>query len=132
MTFEPRVRFGRTMASKKLASSMIDLSDGLSRDLAHICRESGVGAVVNAFDIPIHADAIEMRRDGHSPLEHALHDGEDYELLHTSKAYPSEYAVWPDGVSHRIGEITAAPGIWLRHRDGSRTLLEPKSWQHTF
>ena len=63
---------------------MIDISDGLSSDLRHICRESNVEASVAAAMVPIHEDAIEMRREGHSPLEHALHDGEDYELLFTS------------------------------------------------
>jgi thiamine-monophosphate kinase len=101
---------------------MIDLSDGLSRDLRHICQSSGVGAIINAAAIPIHEDAIEMRRDGHSPLEHALHDGEDYELLFTSNAR--------HGAFH-IGIITAEPGIWLE-RNGVREPLEPQAWEHTF
>jgi thiamine-monophosphate kinase len=127
MTFEPLVNTGFYLAFGKAATAMVDLSDGLSRDLAHICRESGVGAIVRAADIPIHDDAIEMRRDGHSPLEHALHDGEDYELLFTSGNQP-----WEGPMARQVGDITAEPGIWLEHRDGSREPLEPKSWEHTF
>ena len=100
---------------------MIDLSDGLSRDLKHICDESNVGAVIDAAKIPIHEDAIEMRRDGHSPLEHALHDGEDYELLYTSTTETPSM----------IGKIISQPGIFLE-MDGVRAPLEPKAWEHTF
>jgi thiamine monophosphate kinase len=60
-------------------------------------------------------------------MEHALHDGEDYELLFTSK----HLSGGGDFVS-KIGVISADPGIWLEHRDGSRESLEPKSWEHTF
>ena len=127
MTFVPEIDNGRRLAKNGIVSAMIDLSDGLSRDLAHICRESGVGAVVCAADVPVHTDAIEMRRDGHSPLEHALHDGEDYELLFTSNLQALAGLI-----AYGVGVITAEPGIWLEHRDGSREPLEPKSWEHTF
>lgn len=124
MTFTPRVKLGRELAAGGLVSSMIDLSDGLSRDLGHICRASGVGAVVYADKVPIHDDAIEMRRDGHSPLEHALHDGEDYELLFT-RTIPTMRFPTLD-----IGEIIAGSGVWLE-ADGRRVPLEPKGWEHT-
>jgi thiamine-monophosphate kinase len=124
MTFEPRVFLGRKLAETGLLSAMIDLSDGLSRDVRHICKESGVGAVIDAAAVPVHDDAVEMRRDGHSPLEHALHDGEDYELLFTA----------PEGsfaaMAKRIGMITASPGVWLQSGDKHEP-LEPKGWEHT-
>ena len=135
MTFRPQVLLGRALGRSGRASAMIDLSDGLSRDLAHLCRDSGVGAVVDAAAIPIHQDAIDMRRDGHSPLEHSLHDGEDYELLFTAPQPPAggdlldAYLV---DNCRRVGTITADPGIWLQARDGTRQRLEPKSWEHTF
>jgi thiamine-monophosphate kinase len=125
MTFEPRVFLGRKLAESGLVTSMIDLSDGLSRDLAHVCRQSGVGAVVQASAVPTHDDAVEMRRDGHSPLEHALHDGEDYELLFTSPA-TTGFA----GMAKQIGMITASPGVWLQ-ADGAVEPLEPKGWEHS-
>jgi thiamine-monophosphate kinase len=114
-------------------SAMIDLSDGLSRDLRQICQQSGVGAVIDAAAVPIHDDAIEMRRDGYSPLEHALHDGEDYELLFTLTSNPETEAVGKSmffPAMFRIGRITAEPGIFLE-TNGARTPLEPKGWEHT-
>ena len=65
-----------------------------------------------------------MRRDGRTPLDHALHDGEDYELLFTA----------PDagfsGLARKVGMITASPGIWLQ-TDGDLQPLEPKGWEHS-
>ena len=123
MTFEPRVAMARKLASLGSVTAMIDVSDGLSRDLAHICRASGVGAVVMASLVPVHEDAIKMRRDGRTPLEHALHDGEDYELLFTGK--PDFYFA-----STRIGTITEEAGVWLQTASGSREALEAKGWEH--
>ena len=82
-----------------------------------------VGATIMANLIPIHEDAIEMRRDGRSPLDHALHDGEDYELLFTGQ--PGFYFA-----ATRIGTIKEEPGIWLQQVGGEREPLEPKGWEH--
>ena len=120
LTFKPRIHLARGLADLGV-TSMIDLSDGLSRDLRHICRESRVGALIDAEAIPVHEDAIEARRDGHSPLEHALHDGEDYELLFTS----------PHENPNRIGVITSSLDIVIKYRDGRTEPLEPKGWEHT-
>lgn len=125
MTFTPRVTEARALAATGAITAMIDLSDGLSRDLAHICRESNVGAVLYDHQIPVHDDAIEMRRDGHSPLEHALHDGEDYELLYTTREVIADAL---PGIC--IGSTTAEPGIRLRTKAGDIP-LEPKGWEHT-
>ncbi len=109
LTFEPRVKLGREIA--RVATAMIDISDGLSRDLTHICRGSGVGAIVESDLVPIHPDAVELSgRDGVPALDHALNDGEDYELLFTSARDV------PQGI--RIGQITAEPGIFIRGSDG--------------
>ena len=121
MTFVPRIAEARVIA--KDATAMIDLSDGLSRDLRHICDASGLAAKVIDGFVPVHEDAIEMRRDGHSPLEHALHDGEDYELLFTSRA---EHVG-----CHRIGQMIPGSGVWL-DRGEKRVPLEPKGWEHSF
>jgi thiamine-monophosphate kinase len=123
MTFEPRVNTARKLASLGSVTAMIDLSDGLSRDLGHICRSSNVGAVVLADLVPVHEDAIEMRRDGRTPLEHALHDGEDYELLFTGP--PAFYFA-----STRVGTITEEPGIFLQTTAGAREPLEARGWEH--
>jgi len=126
MDFEPQIEQGRGAAALGVVNAMIDLSDGLSRDIRHICEQSHVGAVLYAEEIPIDDDAIEMRRDGHSPLEHALHDGEDYELLMIVARAAGEAS----GIC--IGVITEEPGVWLVYKDGHREPLEPKGWEHTF
>ena len=128
MTFTPRVAEAIALASLRRPTAMIDLSDGLSRDLGHVCRESGVGALVFEEKVPVHEDAIEMRRDGRTPLDHALHDGEDYELLFTMDARRVGFLGLPK--THEIGVIQAAPGVWLQRRDGGREPLEPKGWEH--
>ena len=114
MTFEPRIHLARDLAKKFPLTAMIDISDGLSRDLHHICRESAVGAILDSRAIPIHPDA------GHE-LKRALHDGEDYELLLTSPADLPNLA--------RIGLITADKQILLR--DGATTTeLKESGWEH--
>jgi thiamine-monophosphate kinase len=122
MDFTPRIALGRQIAP--LASAMIDISDGLSRDLANLCKSSGVGAIVEAMKVPIHADALELsRRDGIAALEHALHDGEDYELLFTTTS--------PEAPGTRIGQIVAEKGLWLEDF-GARKILEPRGYQHSW
>ncbi|MFZ0958765.1 MAG: thiamine-phosphate kinase [Candidatus Sulfotelmatobacter sp.] len=124
---EPRIELGRILREKGLASAMIDTSDGLSTDLAHICEESGVGAKVEA-------EAIPRARVGKPPhevdLELALHGGEDYELLFTAprkRTIPSQIA----GVQiTQIGHITRTHKILLRNRRGVTHELKPRGWEH--
>jgi thiamine-monophosphate kinase len=118
MGFRPRVHEGRELARSGVVTAMIDLSDGLSRDLPRICS----GAVVEETALPIHADAQADRSDGRSALEHALHDGEDYELLFTASAQP------PLGT--RIGAVTVDEGIRLRRLDGTLQPLLALGWEH--
>jgi thiamine-monophosphate kinase len=121
LDFTPRIDLGRQLAN--FATAMIDTSDGISRDITHICKASHVGAILESANIPIHPDAIELsRRDGISPPIHALNDGEDYELLFTSTTQP------PVGI--RIGRIIPEPGIWIESPDTSRTPLAAKGWLH--
>ncbi|HEX4055674.1 MAG TPA: thiamine-phosphate kinase [Tepidisphaeraceae bacterium] len=121
LTFQPRIALGRQLAA--IATAMIDLSDGLSRDLSHICRASGVGAVIESRHVPIHLDAVELsRRDGISAMQHALNDGEDYELLFTCAAEISS--------AIRIGRTTETPGIFLEDENANRTPLVSLGWEH--
>jgi thiamine-monophosphate kinase len=123
MDFVPRIAEGRALGQSGVVSAMIDISDGLSRDLRHICRQSGVGAVIEADHIPIHLDAVTLAgRDGRTALEHALHDGEDHELLFTASAHP------PIGM--RVGTITVEQDILLEAH-GRRIPLEARGWEHS-
>jgi thiamine-monophosphate kinase len=124
---EPRVELGRYLQRKRLASAMIDTSDGLSTDLAHICEESSVGAEINSSLIP---RASVGRPAREVALNLSLHAGEDYELLftaHASKRIPSKVA----GVAiTQIGNITRARGLYVRNEKGVRHELRPQGWEH--
>ncbi|HYO63178.1 MAG TPA: AIR synthase-related protein, partial [Pyrinomonadaceae bacterium] len=128
---EPRVEWGRRLGEERLASAMIDLSDGLSSDLAHLCRESGVGAAVVASQLPLdpHVKRAAPEAD---PLALALDGGEDFELLFTVR--PRRAARLPrelGGVTvTEIGEITdKRHGLRLRH-DGRTRPLRPAGFTH--
>ena len=130
---EPRVGWGLLLGQQQLATAMIDLSDGLSSDLNHLCDESKVGALVEASRLPIDKVVIEIcGRRALDPLMLALHGGEDYELLFTVQ--PADVPTLPkrvDGVSITgIGEIKeASEGV--RISEGSRVWnLEPGGWEH--
>ena len=124
---EPRIAIGRVLREKGLASAMVDTSDGLSTDLAHLCEESGVGAEIDAALIPrarVGGPAREV------DLDLALHGGEDYELLFTacpSKRVPKKIAGVPLA---QIGNITRLRKMILRDGAGVARELEPKGWEH--
>jgi thiamine-monophosphate kinase len=122
-----RVAAGRFLREKGLASAMIDISDGLSTDLGHICQESGVGAVLETEAIPL---ATVGKSVGSAGLQFALHGGEDYELLFTAplkKRVPSRIA----GVAVRqIGVVTKGRKIFLRDKEGAKQRLPPQGWEH--
>jgi thiamine-monophosphate kinase len=124
---EPRVELGRVLREKRLASAMIDTSDGLSTDLAHICEESGVGAEIDASLIPL---AFVGKPAREVDLDLALHGGEDYELLFTSaqeKRIPTHIA----GVAiTQIGRITRSHGIFVRNSKDVGYELHPRGWEH--
>src|SRR3972149_473927 len=82
--FEPRINESLLLHEQYQINAGIDVSDGLSIDLARLAHESGCGAVMQTDSIPISDDARRLaqeRADGSSPLDHALGDGEDFELL---------------------------------------------------
>ena len=124
---EPRIELGRILREKRLVSAMIDTSDGLSTDLAHICEESGVGAEIQAEAIP-RATVGKPARE--VDLELALHGGEDYELLFTAprgQKIPSRIAGVP---ITPIGQITRSRKIILRNKTGVGYELQPRGWEH--
>jgi len=115
--------------------ALIDISDGLSSDLGHILEESGsVGAILDAEAIPIHPDALDQSRsDGTAALEHALHDGEDFELcvvVAPSDAHRLISAPPAPARLFRVGEIMAGPGLRIKHDDGTIEPLEARGFDH--
>src|SRR5215213_2458477 len=130
---EPRVGWGMVLGEERLATSMIDLSDGLSSDLNHLCEASGVGALIDSALLPVDDRVQELcGRRALDPLQLALHGGEDFELLFTVK--PEKAARLPrkvDGVEiTRIGTIqSSSEGVKIS--EASRTWeLKPGGWRH--
>lgn len=130
---ESRVGWGMVLGEERLATAMIDLSDGLSSDINHLCEASNVGALIDASLLPIDERVVELcGRRALDPLQLALHGGEDFELLFAVK--PEHVARLPrrvDGVEiKRIGEITRA-GDGVKISEGTRTWdLKPGGWKH--
>jgi thiamine-monophosphate kinase len=119
---QARIEVGRWLRERGVASAMIDLSDGLSTDLEHICQESHVGAEIEAAAVPLAWVGDEAVR-----LESALHGGDDYELLFTSGvAVPAEIA----GVRVTcIGRVGRFAGMRLVV-DGKAGRFRAGGWEH--
>jgi len=122
---EPRIAVGQFLREKKLVSAMIDISDGLSTDLAHICEESGAGAVVNLRALP-----VARGLDADDALAFALHGGDEYELLFTARPgrrIPKHIS----GVAVTlIGEMVRGRQMKLVMVDGKSGVLKPGGWEH--
>lgn len=132
---QPRIAVGRRLVRSKLASAAIDLSDGLSSDLAHLCEESGLRAEIDAASLPMDLMARLAAGAGWAPsaLQLALHGGEDYELLFTAPEHAKVPKIIAGVPVHAIGR--------MRRRRGGMALLElltgkkretvmPGGWQH--
>jgi thiamine-monophosphate kinase len=131
LDFTPRVEEAIALHAATELHAMIDLSDGLAADVGHLCEEGRCGAVLWADLIPISADARRMN-DGKSPLEHALGDGEDFELVFAVPRPEAERltAAQPvPGVTlTAIGEVVDA-GLWIQEGE-SRRPLPPLGYVH--
>ncbi|HVU37367.1 MAG TPA: thiamine-phosphate kinase, partial [Opitutales bacterium] len=131
LSFTPRLAEGRWLARQNGVRGMIDVSDGLAKDLPEILPD-GTDAKLSIALLPTAKAARQLaRRDGHSALEHALTDGEDYELLlaYAAKKDPAGFEKrWKKAFKtplNRIGQI--APALEKKHsrqlRDGRGQLL---------
>ena len=127
---EPRLALGRWVAEKGLASSMMDLSDGLSSDLPRLCAASGVGACLESTTIPCLRTPEIARKYGLDPLKLALHGGDDYELLFTvpwrkARLLPQAFQGIP---LTAIGKITKQSRLLLRDENGGERALAAGGW----
>jgi thiamine-monophosphate kinase len=133
----PRVREGRLLAEKHLATSMIDLSDSLSQDLTHICRSSHVGARIEKDAIPMAPEVkrmiLGMKKE---PFEYALTGGEDFELLFTvgqeDVEETKDLLFKETGTPvYEIGEICPAEeGLCLTDEKGHSEPIDPYGFEH--
>lgn len=134
--FTPRVHEALLLHANYRIHAAIDVSDGLSLDLSHITDESGCGALVDPNAVPTADDAHRLAHEAPrrgTVLEHALSDGEDFELI---------LAVPPDEAQRlladqpletpltRIGTFIEEPGLWLDSGEGDRQPLRPRGYEH--
>jgi len=127
---EPRLALGRWLAESRLASAMMDLSDGLSTDLPRLCAASEVGARIETAKMP----KVQLPRDGRSgivvPLDLALHGGDDYELLFSvPRGKVKQIPHFQNGTRlTAIGEITKERALVLVDDAGREAPLPNLGW----
>ena len=129
LEFEPRVAEALKIVGLADLHAMMDISDGLSSDLNRICNQSGVGALVDASALPVSDDA-KMQGD---PLDAALNEGEDFELLFTLAPDQWErlHRAWDDPLPITpVGRITDSGHMQIRMRDGRVADLKPAGYEH--
>ena len=129
LRFEPRVKEAIEIARMVKLNSMIDISDGLSSDLNRICRQSEVGAIIEADLIPISAEAA----GSSDPLGSALNDGEDFELLFTlsQEDFDELSSKWQGTLLiTSVGVITDSGKMQLKMSDGGLEDLQPGGYEH--
>jgi thiamine-monophosphate kinase len=129
---EPRLDTGEALLRRELATACLDISDGLSTDLAHLCVASGVNAEIEQEMLPVHPLARKL--GDAEALKAALHGGEDYELLFSAAASTRMPGSLAGVAITRIGTLTrrraGEPLMTLIEPDGRRMALEPGGWEH--
>jgi thiamine-monophosphate kinase len=134
LRFEPRLPEGEWLGRWGRVHALIDLSDGLATDLGHILKESGCGAVVEGARVPVSAAARRLsRKTGRSSLEHALTDGEDYELclVVPEGAVAGLLRRWPFATPLTVVGRIVKRGYWFEQPDGKRERLTLRGYEHT-
>lgn len=136
--FTPRIREALTLHEQYTLHAGMDISDGLALDLSRLATESGCGAVIRIDELPISDAAREIAGEEAGSatdgmVEHALGDGEDFELLLAAPPDVAE-AILRDqplecGITC-IGELVEEAGLWQQSAGGQRSRLEPKGWIH--
>jgi thiamine-monophosphate kinase len=131
LDFTPRVREALALHAMTELHAMIDVSDGLAADVNHLCQESRCGAILRAEAIPV-SEAARAMKDGRSPLDHALGDGEDFELVFAVAPDEGERLVRTQPIPAvslaLIGECVEQ-GLWLEER-GQRRSLPSQGYVH--
>jgi thiamine-monophosphate kinase len=134
----PRCREAAEIAAALSVHAAIDISDGLSLDLSRMMTASQAGCLLDLAAVPIHADAVTMSRqenNGRTPLDHALADGEDFELLLAMRPEEARRLLDapPAGLTPAIiGEVITDPGLFARGPNGTKQPLPPRGFVHAF
>lgn len=132
--FTPRVREALQLHEQFDLHAAIDVSDGLSLDLSRLAAESGCGAELDLTAIPVSTDAEVLAvKNGGSPLDHALGDGEDFELILAAPADEAQRIVNLQPLPIKvtcIGKFVTERGLWSRTPDGKRRALVPRGYEH--
>jgi thiamine-monophosphate kinase len=130
----PRLREVVTLLDHVQPHAMIDISDGLGQDLSHLCTASGCGVVVEAERVPIHPDAVRLsNQTGRTPLDHALTDGEDFELLFAVRPGDGSALLEQQPIPlWHIGTFTTPDHGLLLCNEGTTAPLPRRGWQHRF
>ncbi|HSQ78142.1 MAG TPA: thiamine-phosphate kinase [Nitrospirota bacterium] len=127
----PRVKWGRKIALSGCASAMIDLSDGLSSDLLHICEQSGVGAEISSERIPLSGSLLKASGQlKKQPRYYALSGGEDYEILFTVPGDKAKKLQTMRIPATEIGRVTGGSRPVLIDADGRKKALRPTGYDH--
>jgi thiamine-monophosphate kinase len=124
----PRLDVAALIARCEGVTAMIDISDGLSSDLRHICEASGCGAEIDPAKLPIDADIAVLQTSPDDQFDLALNGGEDFELLFT--ADPKLFSAPSDAAITPLGTITASVGSIELIRDGQRRPMPPRGYRH--
>lgn len=134
----PRLDAGRSLVRSSGVHAMMDVSDGLLKDLRRLARESGLAAVVDASRVPIHADARRLSRStGRAPIDHAMGDGEDHELLFAASPREARKRTRSGLENGRlevtdIGFFRRGRGLFVRAGDGTERLAAGGGYEHVF
>lgn len=134
--FDPRVAEAQWLAAHVPLHAGIDCSDGLLLDLSRLAKASGCGALVDLSRVPVAPAAEEWARqcnDGSTALEHALGDGEDFELILAMPTLSAEKIVGQQPLDCGltiIGQFVPERGLWRQQPDGTRQALAPRGFEH--
>jgi thiamine-monophosphate kinase len=134
LRFTPRVNEALYLSQNYKINAMMDISDGLSLDLSRMMEASKTGCVIYEERIPVSSAAVELaKKDGVSPLKHALSDGEDFELIFTLPKKEAERLLKDSRIETQvtvIGEVQRKKGIWIRRNNGIKERLKPEGYIH--
>jgi len=131
---EPRVREALLLNKKYELHAGIDISDGLALDTSRLAKASRLGAILDLPALPLSSAAYQQsKQDRLSPIEHALGDGEDFELVLAVPEHEAMQILRDQPLKipiTRIGELIEHPGLWQGDATGKRIPLEPQGFEH--